>query len=133
MKFSGKMCLMIILKVTKKTGFHPLFRLLQILYIKNLSRWKNNCFFQVRWFQEPRYHMIQRPVIKIMLELFHSNLSKVYIYAIMTICPTGYPHNRFVATINVLGHMMHDYPLQVPMNQRVLNKLRRECTISGHK
>ena len=26
MKFSGKMCLMIILKVTKKPGLHPLFR-----------------------------------------------------------------------------------------------------------
>ena len=26
MKFSGKMCLKIILKVTKKQGFHPLFR-----------------------------------------------------------------------------------------------------------
>ena len=25
MKFSGKTCLMIISKVTKKTGFHPLF------------------------------------------------------------------------------------------------------------
>ena len=47
-------------------------------------------------------------------------------------CPTGYHHNGFIAT-HALGHMMHSYTLQVPMNQKVLNKLSKEPNISGHK
>ena len=39
-----------------------------------------------------------------------------------TMCLLVYPRNGFVAT-NLLGHMMYDYTLLVPMNQRVLNKL----------
>ena len=46
--------------------------------------------------------------------------------------PPGYHHNGFVAT-RALGHMMYGYTLLVPMNQRVLNKLRKEHNISGHK
>ena len=40
-------------------------------------------------------------------------------------CPPGYHHNGFVAT-HALGHMMYDYTLLVPMNQKVLNKLSKE-------
>ena len=32
-----------------------------------------------------------------------------------------------------IGNMMYGYTLLVPMNQRVLNKLRKERNISGHK
>ena len=49
-----------------------------------------------------------------------------------TMCPPGYHHNGFMAT-HALGHMMYGYTLLVPMNQRVLNKLRKERNISGHK
>ena len=35
-----------------------------------------------------------------------------------TMCPPGYHHNGFVAT-HVLGHMMYDYTLLVPMNQHI--------------
>ena len=59
------------------------------------------------------------------------------IYAIMktimkTMCPPGYHHNGFVAT-HALGHMRYSYTLLVPMNQRVLNKLHKEHSISDHK
>ena len=55
------------------------------------------------------------------------------IYAIMKImCPPGYHHNGFVAT-HALGHMIYDYTLLVPMNQRVLNNLSKELNISGYK
>ena len=47
-------------------------------------------------------------------------------------CPLGYHCNGFVAT-HALGHMMYGSALLVPMNQRVLNKLRKEHNISGHK
>ena len=43
-----------------------------------------------------------------------------YTYAVMkTMCPPGYHHNGFV-TNHTLGHMMYEYTLLVPMNQRVL-------------
>ena len=38
-----------------------------------------------------------------------------------TMCPPGYHHSGFVVT-HALGHMMCSYTLQVPMNQRMLNK-----------
>ena len=47
------------------------------------------------------------------------------------LCPPGCRHNSFVAT-HALGHMMYDYTLLVPMNQRVLNKLSKGHNISGH-
>ena len=47
-------------------------------------------------------------------------------------CPPGYHCNGFVAT-HALGHMMYGSALLVPMNPRVLNKLRKEHNISGHK
>ena len=54
-------------------------------------------------------------------------------HAIMkTMCPPGHHHNGFVA-IHALEHMMYHYTLLVPMNQRVLNKQRKERNISGHK
>ena len=57
----------------------------------------------------------------------------VYKYAIVkTMCPPGYYHNGSVAA-HALGHMMYGYTLLVPMNQRVLNKLRKERNIRGHK
>ena len=57
----------------------------------------------------------------------------LYIYIIMkTMYTPGYHHNGFVAT-HALGHMMYSYTLLVPMNQRVLNKQRKERNISGHK
>ena len=40
-------------------------------------------------------------------------------------CPPGYHRNDFVAT-NGLGNMMYGYTLLVPMNQRVLNQLRKK-------
>ena len=46
--------------------------------------------------------------------------------------PLGYHQNCFVAT-HALGHMMYNYILLVPMNQRVLNKLMKKRNISGHK
>ena len=53
------------------------------------------------------------------------------IYVIMkAMCPPGYHHNGFMAT-HAFGHMMYGYTLLVPMNQRVLNKLSKECDISG--
>ena len=45
-----------------------------------------------------------------------------------TMCPPGYHHNGFVAT-HALGHMMYDYTLLVPMNQRVLNRQSKESNI----
>ena len=55
------------------------------------------------------------------------------IFVIMkTMCPPGYHHNGFVAT-HALGHMMYGSTFLVPMNQRVLNKQRKERNISGHK
>ena len=43
------------------------------------------------------------------------------------ICPPGYHHNGFMAT-PALGHMMYGYALQVPMAQRVFNKLSKTHT-----
>ena len=55
------------------------------------------------------------------------------IYVIMkTICPPGYQYNGFVAT-HAPGHMKYGQTLLVPMNQRVVNKLRKKHNISGHK
>ena len=51
--------------------------------------------------------------------LFH------FLEIIKTMCPPGYHHNGFVAT-DALGHMMYEYTLLVPMNQRVLSKLSKE-------
>ena len=47
-------------------------------------------------------------------------------------CPPVYHHNGFVAS-HALGHMIYSYTLQVPMNQRVLNKLSKEHNIISHK
>ena len=45
------------------------------------------------------------------------------IYAMKkAMCPPSYHHNGFVAT-DALGHMIYDYILLVPMNQKVLKKL----------
>ena len=49
-----------------------------------------------------------------------------------TMCPPGYHHNGFVATL-ALGHIMCGYTLLAPMNQRVLYKQSKERNISGHK
>ena len=49
-----------------------------------------------------------------------------------TMCLPGSDHNGFVAT-HELGYMMYGYTLLLPMNQRVLNKLSKEHSISGHK
>ena len=57
--------------------------------------------------------------------LFH------FLEIIKTMCPPGYHHNGFVAT-DALGHMMYEYTLLVPMNQRVLNKLSKEHNVSDH-
>ena len=46
-----------------------------------------------------------------------------------TIFPPGYHHDGFVAT-HALRRMTYGYTLLVPMNQRVLNKLRKERNIS---
>ena len=40
-------------------------------------------------------------------------------------CPPGYHHNGFLAS-HGLGHMMNNYKLLVPMNQRVLKKTSKE-------
>ena len=60
----------------------------------------------------------------------------IYIYIIYeimkTMCPPGYHHNGFIAT-HALGHMIYGYRLLVPMNQRVLNKVKKECNIGSHK
>ena len=57
--------------------------------------------------------------------LFH------FLEIIKTMCPPGYHHNGFVET-DALGHMMYEYTLLVPMNQRVLNKLSKEHNVSDH-
>ena len=65
----------------------------------------------------------------------HTNThTYIYIYiSIMKImCAPGYHQNGFVATY-ALGHMMYCYTLLVPMNQRLLKKLSKEHSISGHK
>ena len=49
-----------------------------------------------------------------------------------TMCPPGYHHNGFIAT-HALRHMIYGYRLLVPMNQRVLNKVKKECNIGSHK
>ena len=50
-----------------------------------------------------------------------------------TMCPPVYHHNGFVfVATHALWHMMYDYTLLVPMNQRVLNKLSKGHNISGH-
>ena len=48
-----------------------------------------------------------------------------------TMSPPSYHHNGFAAT-HALGHMMYSYTFLVPMNQRVLNKLRKECIYYAH-
>ena len=47
-------------------------------------------------------------------------------------CPPDYHHDRFAAT-DALGHIMYDYTLLIPLNQRVLDKLSKEHNTSGHK
>ena len=47
-------------------------------------------------------------------------------------CPPDYHHDRFVTT-DALGHIMYDYTLLIPLNQRVLDKLSKEHNTSGHK
>ena len=42
-----------------------------------------------------------------------------------TMSPPGYYRNGFVVSY-ALRHMMYGYTLLVPMNQRVLNKLRKK-------
>ena len=54
-----------------------------------------------------------------------------FLEIIKTMCLPGYHHNGFVAT-DALGHMMYEYTLLVPMNQRVLNKLSKEHNVSDH-
>ena len=55
------------------------------------------------------------------------------IYVIMkTMCSGGYHHNGFMAT-HTLGHMMNGYTLLVPINQRVLSKLRKEHNIASER
>ena len=44
-------------------------------------------------------------------------------------CPPGYHHKSFVAT-PATGHMMCDYTLLVPINQRVLNYPSKGRSIS---
>ena len=53
------------------------------------------------------------------------------------LCSPGYHHNAFVAT-EVLGQLyivwlIYSYTLLVPMNQKVLNKLNKECNVNGRK
>ena len=56
-----------------------------------------------------------------------------YIYVfIKTMCSRGYHHNGFVAT-HALARTMYGYTLLVPVNQRVLDKLSKELSKSGHK
>ena len=60
----------------------------------------------------------------------HVTSGQQRIYAIMkTMCSAGYHQNGFVAT-HALGHMMYSYTLLIPLNQRVLNKLRKEHNIT---
>ena len=47
-------------------------------------------------------------------------------------CPSSYHHNGFVAT-HALEQMIYRYTLLIPMNQKVLNKLRKEHNVSDHK
>ena len=49
-----------------------------------------------------------------------------------TMCHPAYHHNDFVAT-HALGSMIYGYTLLVPMNERVLNKLIKECNVRVHK
>ena len=45
--------------------------------------------------------------------------------------PPVYHHNGFVAT-HAVGHMLYGYTSLVPVNQRVLNKLSKECNVSQY-
>ena len=47
-------------------------------------------------------------------------------------CPPGYHHNGFVEP-TAFGQVIYSYTLLVPMNQRVLNKLSNESTISVYQ
>ena len=47
-------------------------------------------------------------------------------------CISAYRHNGFVAT-HVPRDVMYGYTLLVLMNQRMLNKLSKELSISGNK
>ena len=47
-------------------------------------------------------------------------------------CPLGYHHSGFGAA-HGRGDMMNGYTLLVPVNERPLNKLSKECKISGCK
>ena len=80
-------------------------------------------------------YIICKYIIYIYLRIYntHIYIYILYIYVIIkTLCPPGYHHKGFMAT-HALGHMMYGYTLLVPMNQRVLRKLSKECNISGHK
>ena len=56
----------------------------------------------------------------------------IYIlYTIMRIYFPGYHPNNFAATL-ALRHILYSYSLLVPMNQSVLNKLRKQRNISDH-
>ena len=58
----------------------------------------------------------------------------IYIYITYNIS-----HNEVIITVagfvatHALGHMRYGYTFPVPMNQRMLNKLSKEGSISGHK
>ena len=55
------------------------------------------------------------------------------IYAIMkTMCPPSYQQNGIVTT-HAVGHMTCGNTLLVPMNQRVVKKLKKERNISDDK
>ena len=45
--------------------------------------------------------------------------------------PPVYHHNGFAAT-HAVGHMLYGYTSLVPVNQRVLNKLSKECNVSQY-
>ena len=47
-------------------------------------------------------------------------------------CPLGYHHNGFMET-HALGHMTYGYTLLVTMNQKVLEKQRKERNVRGRK
>ena len=46
-------------------------------------------------------------------------------------CPPGYQHNGFVAN-HALGQMIYGSTVLVPMNKKLLKKLRKEHKISDH-
>lgn len=48
-----------------------------------------------------------------------------------TMCPPDYHHDRFVTT-DALGHIMYDYTLLIPLNQRVLNISSKEHKLADY-